>query len=314
MNFLVDILLLVVGFVLLIKGADFFVEGAAKIADKLHIPQLVIGLTIVAFGTSAPEAAISITAGMQGNAGIAVGNVLGSNIFNILLILGVTALVMPLRIQRSTLWIEIPFTFGITVVLTVLGLSFGMLNWISGIVLWGLFLAFLFYLWRLSKKETNAFDHPAEDQPTDKTWKLIVFLVIGMAAIIWGSDLTVDAATSLAQAVGISDRIIGLTIVAFGTSLPELITSVTAAKKGNGDIAIGNIVGSNIFNILFVLGTTALVTTVPYGNLFLVDSLCAIAAVAMLFFCVLRRKRLTRAGGIVMLASYAAYFAYLCLS
>lgn len=313
MQLILSVLLLALGFVLLIKGADFFVDGAAKIADKLHIPQLVIGLTIVAFGTSAPEAAISITAGLRGNAGIAVGNVLGSNIFNILLILGVTALLVPLRMQRSTLRIEIPFTFFVTLVLTVLGLSFGVLNLWSGILLWVLFLLFLVYLWRLSKKETTAFDE-AHTANNDPLWKLLLWMILGMAAIIWGSDLTVDNATKLAQAAGISDRVIGLTIVAFGTSLPELITSITAAKKGNGDIAIGNIIGSNIFNILFVLGTTSLVATVPYGNAFLTDSLCAIAAVAMLFFCVLRRKRLTRTGGIVMLVSYAAYFTYLCLS
>lgn len=311
MNILLDVFLLVAGFVLLIKGADFFVEGASSVASKLHIPPLVIGLTIVAFGTSAPEAAISITAGLQGNAGIAVGNVLGSNIMNVLLILGVTAAIAPLTLQRSTARVEIPFTIFVTVLLAWMGIAFGELSWVAGLILWGLFLAFLVYLILLTRQ--NKAQETVAKPVTDPNWKLILMIIGGMAAIVLGSDLTVDSATAIAQMMGVSDRLIGLTIVAFGTSLPELITSVTAARKGSTDIAVGNIIGSNLFNILFVLSTTALITPVAYGSAFQIDSLVAIASVVLLFLLTIKTGKLTRKGGIAMLCGYAAYFVYLCV-
>lgn len=314
MNFLINLVLLVVGFVLLIKGADYFVEGASKIADKLGIPQLVIGLTIVAFGTSAPEAAISISSAIKGNTGIAIGNIVGSNIMNILLILGITSCITVLKVAKSTVYYEIPFVIFITTVLVVIGGTQGKLDFISGIILWALFILFFVYLIKMAKSGKSdgiVEEGEAYDGKKDSMIKLIFITLAGMAAIVIGSNLTVDGATEIAKILGISDRIIGLTIVAFGTSLPELITSVTAGIKGKADIAIGNIVGSNIFNILFVLGTTSLIKSVPYSTNFVIDGIVAIAAAVLLFLGVVRKKQLGRMAGIIMLIAYAGYFAYL---
>lgn len=311
MNILLNFVLLIIGFCLLIKGADLFVEGASKIADRFHIPQLVIGLTIVAFGTSAPEAAVGISAGLKGNASIAMGNVLGSNIMNILLILGITALIIPIAVQKSTLHYEIPFVLIISVVLLFLGNINSSLGLFDGIILWGFMIVFMIYLLRMAKKGQAVVDDIPELDENESFLKIIVITVIGMAAIIFGSRLTVDSATQIATFFHISERIIGLTIVAFGTSLPELITSVTAALKGKADIAIGNIVGSNIFNILFVLGTTAIITPIAFESSFIIDSIVGIAATVLLFLCVVRNQKATRIGGIVMLLSYIAYFIYL---
>lgn len=314
MNFLINLVLLVVGFVLLIKGADYFVEGVSKIADKLGIPQLVIGLTIVAFGTSAPEAAISISSAIKGNTGIAIGNIIGSNIMNILLILGITSCITVLKVAKSTVYYEIPFVIFITTVLVVIGGTQGKLGFVSGIILWALFILFFVYLIKMAKSGKSdgiVEEGEAYDGKKDSMIKLIFITLAGMAAIVIGSDLTVDGATEIAKILGISDRIIGLTIVAFGTSLPELITSVTAGIKGKADIAIGNIVGSNIFNILFVLGTTSLIKSVPYSTNFVIDGIVAIAAAVLLFLGVVRKKQLGRMAGIIMLIAYAGYFAYL---
>ena len=309
MKLLLAVILLVLGFVMLIKGADWFVDGAAGIAARFGIPQLVIGLTIVAMGTSAPEAAVSITAATTGNAGITIGNVIGSNILNVLLILGVTAAITTVAVQKSTVKIEMPFMHIITIVLAVLGFTGGQIVLWEGIVLWGFFLVYLGYLFNMAKKG-NVEEEVAEMLPL---WKQLLMLVIGIVCIVFGSDLTVDNATILAEALGMDDRLIGLTIVAFGTSLPELVTSITAAKKGNADIAIGNIVGSNIFNILFVVGTTALITPVAFKMGFLIDSAVALAAGCILWFGVMKEQKLKRPLGIVMLLAYAAYFVYLLL-
>lgn len=314
MSFIWNLCLLLLGFVVLIKGADIFVEGASAIATKFHIPQIVIGLTIVAFGTSAPEAAVSISAGIQGNAGIAVGNIIGSNILNIFLILGVTACIRTLTVQPSTYKIEIPLMLLVSVVLVVMGHAMGTLNKFSGIVLWALFIVFFMHLIREAKNGASEVHEVARNIGyKNNLFVLILITLVGLAAIVWGSDLTVDGATGVAKMLGMSDRLIGLTIVAFGTSLPELITSVTAARKGNSDIAIGNIVGSNIFNILFVLGTTALIVDIPYGKEYLVDGIICIAAVVILMISIWKNKKLTRTGGIVMLVSFTAYFTYLMM-
>ena len=302
----VHILLLIVGFALLIKGADIFVDGASALADKLGVPQIVIGLTIVAFGTSAPEAAVSISAGLKGSADLAVSNVLGSNIMNVLLILGIASVITPLAIKKNTLYIEIPFVAVLTVVLAVLGIKGYSVTRFDGVILMVFFAIFMVYLVYMSKKERP------EEEPIKKmpVWRMIVFIILGMAAIVFGSNLTVDSASAIAKSFGMSDRLIGLTIVAFGTSLPELITSAVAACKHNADIAVGNIVGSNIFNILFVLGITALITPVDYSKDFIVDNIMALVAVVILFVAIIlnKNKKLGRAGGIVMLVSYIAYF------
>jgi len=301
-----QLVLLAAGFVMLINGADWFVDGAAGIARKMGIPQLVVGLTIVAMGTSAPEAAVSVTASLKGSADIAIGNVWGSNIINILVILGLTAVITSVAIQKSTLKIEIPFMLGISVVLIWLGSTGEVVSRLEGVILWSLFIVYLVYLYFLAKK-----GHEEEEEVTMSTWKLILLTIIGGVIIVWGSDVTVDAATAIAKILGMSDRFIGLTIVALGSSLPELVTSVTAARKGNADIAIGNIVGSNIFNVLFVIGTSALITPVPYVSSFIVDGIIAVAAGVLLWIAVFRKMELRRPWGIVMLLGYAAYFVYL---
>ena len=317
MSLLLQIILLIVGFVMLIKGADWFVEGASKIAGKFGIPQIVIGLTIVAMGTSAPEAAVSITAALKGSAEITIGNVVGSNILNILLILGITSVITSLAVKKNTLNIEIPFVIVVSAVLAFMGLKDGYISRIDGAVLWIMFITFLGYLFYLSKKgvDTETDDVP-ELEEGDTVLKMLALIIIGGALIIFGSDVTVDAATEIARAFGWSERLIGLTIVAFGTSLPELITSVTAGIKGKADIAVGNIVGSNIFNILFVVGTTALITPVVYASGFFIDSIVCIATAILLFVCVFlgKNKKLTRTGGVVMLISFVVYFVYLLQS
>ena len=304
---ILELFLLALGFSMLVKGADWFVDGTSGMARKLGIPQLVVGLTIVAMGTSTPEAAVSITATLKNNAGIAIGNVIGSNILNILIILGVTAVITTVAIQKSTLYVEIPYMLVVTIVLILMGLD-GKVSRIEGILLWGMFLIYLAYLYYLAKKGKEE-----KEKVEESIWKLIVSAILGGAIVVWGSDITVDAATKIAQILGMSERFIGLTIVALGTSLPELVTSVTAARKGNADIAIGNIVGSNIFNILFVIGTAALIIPVPYTTGFLMDGVIAIMAGVLLWIAVFWKMELRRSWGIVMLAAYAAYFVYLLL-
>ncbi len=307
MDIILDLVLLVVGFVMLIKGADWFVDGAAGIAKKFGIPELVVGLTIVAMGTSAPEAAVSVTSALSGNAGITIGNVLGSNILNVLIILGITGAIVAVAIQKSTLFVEMPYMLLITGVLIFMGITGGEVTRIEGVILWVLFIVYLSYLFVMAKKGKSEDGEP-EVRPV---WKLLLIGIVGAAIVVWGSDITVDSAVSLAEVIGISDRIIGLTIVALGTSLPELVTSVTAARKGNADIAIGNIVGSNIFNILFVVGTSALIINIPYAKEFIVDGIISVAAGVLLWVSTIKSKKLTRPWGIAMLLSYAAYVVYL---
>lgn len=316
MEILVKVVLLVVGFVMLIKGADWFVEGASKVADKFGIPQLVIGLTIVAFGTSAPEAAVSISAALKGSesVNIAIGNVVGSNIINVLVILGITAIIIPLAVQKSTLCYEIPGVIAISILLPVLGYFDGTLSRVDGIILWIGMIAYLVYLLIMAKKGVAPTEEVEEAKESDNIFKLIVLILIGGALIIFGSDVTVDAACDLAKIFGMSERVIGLTIVALGTSLPELITSITAGIKGKADIAIGNIVGSNLFNILFVLGTAAIVTPIPYAKNFKIDTIIMIVAVVLLLLGVCNKERkLKRPAGGVLLATYIGYLAYILL-
>ena len=301
-----QILLLVLGFAMLIKGADWFVEGTSGIARKMGIPQLVVGLTIVAMGTSAPEAAVSITAALKGTANIAVGNVVGSNILNIFIILGVTSIITTVAIQKSTLKIEIPYMIFISILFVVMGMSDNKISRIEGVILWVFFIIYLVYLFILAKngKEENK-------KVETSTIKLLLSAIVGAVVVVLGSNVTVDSATAIAKAFGMTDRFIGLTIVALGTSLPELVTSVTAARKGNADIAIGNVVGSNLFNILFVLGTSSLIIPIDYKSNFLIDGIVAIAACIILWIAVFRKLELRRVWGIVMVTCYAGYFIYL---
>ncbi len=311
MNIFIAIALLIVGFVMLTKGADWFVDGSSALAFRLGIPQLVIGLTIVAMGTSAPEAAVSITSALKGNEGITVGNVVGSNIMNILLILGIASVIVPLAVQKSTRMIEIPYMIAITVLFGVLGYTGEMVTRVEGGILWIAFLIYLGYLLWMAKKgkEDNESDEKQKSLPVQ-----LLMILAGLICIVLGSDFVVDGATEIAKVIGISDRIIGLTIVAFGTSLPELVTSIAAARRGNADIAIGNIVGSNVFNILFVAGTSALISPIVFESKFVLDTAVATATAVLLLVCVCNKEgKLKRSGGIIMLAAYAAYFVKLLI-
>lgn len=309
MQILISLFIMVVGFILLIKGADWFVDGAAGIAAKLGIPQLVIGLTIVAMGTSAPEAAVSISSALKGNAEITIGNIVGSNIMNILIILGLASVITVIKVAKSTVYYEIPFMILITLLLLFFGYTGNKVDFFEGIILWLCFILYFVYLFMMAKKSREK-----EEENTGKqkpAWLLAVLIVIGMVMIVFGSDFTVNGATRIAKIIGISERFIGLTIVALGTSLPELVTSVTAAKKGNADIAIGNIVGSNIFNILFVVGTTALITPVAFAANFVIDLIISAICGVILWLGVFKKKQLGRPMGIFMLICYAAYFVWL---
>ena len=303
-------ILLAVGFAMLIKGADFFVDGAVGIATRFGIPQLVIGLTIVAMGTSAPEAAVSISAAAKGNADITIGNILGSNILNILIILGITSVITVLTVSVSTVKFEIPFLLIVTAVLFLLGLD-GKIGFLDGLVFIALLVGYIIYLLRLARTGGGS-----QEEENKKELKLPIALIMtgaGVALIIFGSQITVNAATEIAKAFGVSDRFIGLTVVAFGTSLPELVTSIKEEKKGNADIAVGNVVGSNIFNIIFVVGISALITTVPFTVSFRWDLMVSfVAAAALLAFC-FKTKKLYKWAGIIFLAGYAAYFIFVLL-
>lgn len=296
-----NIILLVLGFILLLKGADWFVDGASNIASRYGIPQLIIGLTIVAMGTSLPEAFVSITAALKSNAAITIGNVVGSNILNVGIILGVTALIRSLHIQNSTIKYEMPFMMLVTLVLILQGID-NTISRFDGIVLWLFFLGYLYYIFKMSKNQM-------EETEIKKTNPL--FIPLGLICLMVGSNLAVDAATNIAISLGVSQRFIGLTIVALGTSLPELVTSVTAARKGNADIAIGNIIGSNIFNILFVVGSSALITPVPFESHFVIDSFVAILIGLVLYICTKKTRVLDKKAGKLLLVTYSIYFIYL---
>lgn len=300
-----DILFFILGFILLIKGADWFVEGASQIATRFGISQLVIGLTIVAMGTSLPETFVSVMAALQQNAGISIGNVVGSNILNIGIILSITSMILPLHIQKSTTRYEIPFLIFISVLLAFLGLKHT-LSFIDGILFWILFLLYLYYIFKISKSNTEN----ASKQKISLS-KSIFFIPLGLVCLILGSQLAVTSATNIAIMLKISQRFIGLTIVALGTSLPELLTSLLAAKKKNADIAIGNIVGSNIFNILFVLGTSSLITPIPFETKFLIDTLFMIGIGLLLWMCTKRKNELNRKSGFLLLIFYVIYFIFL---
>ena len=266
--------LLSVGFVMLVKGADWFVSGASSLAQRFGISQLVIGMTIVAIGTSAPEAAVSIAAALKGSADITIGNIVGSNILNVLIILGISAVITPLAVSKSTLRYEVPFMIMVTLLLLAQGRD-GEIQFMDGFVLLVFFLLYLFYLYCIAKKGSEPGEVPVKSQGMKSS---IFAVTAGLVLILLGSNLSVDAASAIARMLGMSERFIGLTIVALGTSLPELFTSVSAARKGNADIAIGNIVGSNIFNILFVVGLSAWIIPVPFSSGFLADTLTAAAA------------------------------------
>jgi len=307
---MVQVLILLVGFFLLVKGADWFVEGAASIAKKLGIPQLVIGLTIVAMGTSLPEAAVSITAALDNNAGITIGNIVGSNILNILIILGITAVITNVSIQKSTFYYEIPFMLIITVILMIFGITGSKITFMEGVIFWILFLLYLGYLYIMSKKGTEQEEENVKDIPV---WKCLLFMVLGGVMVVMGSDFAVSGATEIARFFGISERFIGLTIVAFGTSLPELVTSVVAARKNEVDMAVGNAVGSNIFNILMVLGIASAINPVSLIRENVIDIIILVVFSVVVWIFAATKKKISRKEGIAMVAMYLVYAVYIIL-
>lgn len=321
MVFFLNFFLLILGFIMLVKGADWFVDSAAGIAQKLHVPELVIGLTLIAFGTSAPELSVSLTSALKtGSIGITIGNVVGSNIMNIVLILGLTSLICKIPCQRNSRILDLPYMLAATVLFIVLGYIGNEFSRADGTIMIALLALYVAILVILSvRQRTNLFAEEDDDdgdlkgfakwynEMSSKVWFLIVMLAIGLVLIIYGSNFVVLSATIIARSVGVSERIIGLTMIAFGTSLPELVTSVTAARKGKTDIAIGNIIGSNIFNILCVAGVTAAFVPLSFNG-FLSDSIIALgAAVLLSFLCYLPGHAIRRWGGIVMLAGFVLY-------
>lgn len=304
---ILNLITLIAGFILLIKGADYMVDGASSLAARLRIPSIIIGLTIVAMGTSAPEAAISISSAAHGSNAIAIGNIIGSNIANIFLILGFSALISTMAVQKNTVRYEIPFVGFITLLLCWMGTQYGVISRLGAILLLGLFVIFLGYLFVLSRHSQD------DDAPIKKLSgiKIALFIIFGLGALVWGSTLTVESACNIARYIGVSERVIGLTIIAIGTSLPELVTSVIAAHKHESDIAIGNIIGSNIFNILFVLGITGIISPIPFNPAFLFDGAIALLAVLLLYLFSVRKKQLTRPHGFIFVAIYIAYVTWL---
>ena len=322
----VVILLLVVGFALLVKGADFFVEGSSSVAKKLAVPSIIIGLTIVAMGTSLPETAVSVTASLVDNNTLAISNVVGSNIFNLMFVIGVCSILSTIYVQRETVTRDIPFSIICALLLLGLGMiavgdASGMtLGHFDGILFLILFAGYIGLMIksamkaRAEGKEVEANDEfDAEELKVMSYPKSIIYIVGGAIAIAIGGDLTVDTASRIAIDFGMSQTLVGLTIVSIGTSLPELVTSVTAARKGNAGIAIGNIVGSNIFNILFVIGTAALICSVPFERKFIIDTIIAVLSGVLLWGGTIKKKELRKPCGILMLLGYAAYFVYLCV-
>lgn len=299
---LLNIFLLVLGFVLLMRGADVFVDGAAAISRRLHVPEIVIGLTVVAMGTSAPEAAVSILGNLHGASGISVGNIIGSNIANILLILGVAACISTLKLACNTVRYEIPFVIFITALLGFIGFRYGEIGRVGATVLLVLFVAFLAYSFMVSKSE-----EPDEVIENKSGFHILVMLVAGLVALIWGSDMIINSATGIARYLGVPGRIIGLTVVAFGTSLPELSTCISAAIKKKSDLVVGNIVGSNIFNILFVLGVAGVVGTIPFDYDFVGDAVIATSVAVILWLVSLHSKKLGRYSGVLFVLLYAIY-------
>lgn len=318
-------LMLIVGFFLLIKGADCFVDGSSSIAKFLKVPTMVIGLTIVAFGTSMPEASVSITAAMLGKNDLAVSNVIGSNIFNLLVVLGASAMVRPVHVKSSVLKKEFPFSIAITLVLlaALIGKDYvGIFNEknkfvlgrVGGVILLTLFVAFVVSAVCDALKHRQEAEGSPEDEgiQMDLTpMKSVLYILVGIAGIVFGGDLVVDSASDIATSFGLSQTFIGLTIVALGTSLPELVTSMVASRKGENDLALGNVVGSNIFNILLILGTSATISPITVNSLAIYDTIILIVASILVYVCAVSRKGLSKLEGSMFILFYAGFFVYI---
>lgn len=312
------IVFLIVGFVLLIKGADLFVDGACALSEKMKIPAYLIGLTVVAFGTSLPEAAVSITASIGGSNELAIGNVIGSNMFNTLVVLGASALFAPVAVKKNLIRRDFPFCILITVLMLALMLTMGGgevgISRVGGIILLAAFVLFMTYSIISGKKEAVAeMTPPQKDENEISLVKCLVYIIIGVAGVIAGGQLTVKGATMMAQAFGMSETVIGLTVVAIGTSLPELVTSVVASRKKKNDIAVGNVIGSNVFNILFILGMSASISPIKTAFTSVIDACVLIAACVVTYIIGASMKKINRPAGVFMILLYAAYTAYLLI-
>ena len=303
---------LVVGFALLVKGADWFVDGACALSKKLGIPSYIVGLTVVALGTSLPEAAVSITASISGSNAIAIGNVIGSNIFNTLVVLGASALFAPVLVKKDMLKRDFPFCIIITILLAVLLITLGngqiALTRFDGIILLAVFVLFMIMSVKAGKNSSDEDENETKEMSAPK---FIALILIGIAGVILGGNLTVEGAKGIAEAIGLSETVIGLTVVAIGTSLPELVTSVVAARKNQNDIAVGNVIGSNIFNILFILGFSAVISDLTTDFYAIIDSCVLIGIMLLTYIISVIGKKINRSSGIVMILIYIAYTAYL---
>lgn len=300
--------LLLVGFLLLIKGADLFVDGSSSIAGILKVPSVIIGLTIVAMGTSAPEAAVSINAGLAGNSDISLGNIVGSNIFNLLIVIGVCAVIFPAKSNEDILKRDLWWNIGVTLLLFLLILD-GSISLVDGVIFLA---AFLFYLGLMvrSARKNRMEETSMNCMPL---WKSLLFVGVGLVAIVFGGDMVVDNASKIAKAWGMSDTLVGLTIVAIGTSLPELVTSITASKKGDSGIALGNAVGSCLFNILFILGITSVITPISVVPELIIDTAILIAVTVLIWSVARSGKKINRVEGIICAAIYIIYTAYIIM-
>lgn len=315
---ILSVFLIIVGFALLILGADWLVNGASSIAKRFHIPEIIIGLTIVSIGTSMPELFVSTTSALEGLSDMSIGNVIGSNLCNLLLILGLSTMIKPVKFQKETRLFEIPMCLVFTVIFIVLCNTGGSINKVEAILLLLLFLLFIVYTIFMAKKQSSQ-----EKQGEVKTEKKllpilkdILLIVLGVIGLKVGGDLAVDNAVNIANYFGVSEKIIGLTILAVGTSLPELVTSVTAAIKGNSDIAIGNIIGSNIFNMLLIIGVAAFINPISYNFSYNMDLIILVVAtlILALFPVIPPKNEMSRANGIIYFLMYVGYIGYLLVS
>ena len=314
-----SIVLIIIGFILLIKGADLLVEGASNIAKKFHIPEIIIGLTIVSIGTSMPELFVSTSSALQGLSDISIGNVIGSNICNLLLILGLSTVIHSVKFKRETRLIEIPLCLLFTIIFLIVCNVGQDVSRIDAIILVVLFAMFIIYTIVMAKKgeefdsKDDEMDLIEVDESEKSTLKNVIYIIIGILALKFGGDLSVDNAVKVAQMVNLSEKIISLTILAVGTSLPELVTSVSAAIKGKSDIAIGNIIGSNIFNMLLIIGTSAIIHPIVYNVSYNMDMIMLIVAtlVLSLFPIIPPKNKMTRFNGIIYLIMYGIYMAIL---
>lgn len=303
-----QVLLLIFGIVVVLKSADWLTNGAVGLATKLGISQIVIGLTIVAIGTSMPEFFVSIVSAIKGTPDLAVGNIVGSNIFNVLLIVGVAATVAPIAIQRATVRRDIPIAIVASIILTFM-MRDDNISRIDALILFAAFIAFIWITLRNSKNDANEKD--ASTEKVIPTWKSVLFIIFGLVGLVLGSNIFVDNASSLAHGWGISDAVIGLTIVAGGTSLPELATSAVAARKGDSGIAIGNVLGSNVFNILMILGLTGIISPMHIQNITYIDMAVMVISMALFWLFSFTKLRVERWEGCVLIACFLGYITWL---